>query len=589
VALASNGGTASASSVFDANYPAERTNNGDRKGIGWGTGNGGWNDATPDAYPDWLEIAFSGTKLIEEIGVVTLQDDFQNPVEPVAFAANETQSYSPLAVPLETLVERERVRGGDDLRQSAEAGLHFLRLLAAHGLGHYRQAYVNEYQLKGAPASPRSDGDSARFAAVVARRVPDGRRLYDELRDALLPSGGRAASLPAAPAVANEADRRKITAVAEAWLGWYESLFSEHGAGVSPWVAERMEYEFAVAARAGAGRVEMVAPEYAEGHLDWHSFDARLDPADKATNPEAAVVVSEAIPTPVSYRGMPASRYWEFEDAQVSWGEVEAGAADLARLMLIEFALIYGNDWFVIPVDVRVGSACLTRSLVVTDTFGVRTLVPHYSEVDGEESDWRMFNLSPDGAAATPPPHLFLPPALAASLESAPVEEVLFLRDEMANTAWGVERVVENLLGRPVSRYENYQESRRARAQAVAQMSAQEITALAYRLGSEVPDYWIPLLPVQVAPRSYRLRRGAVLDADSREAIKPLGRILEPQRALTVNEEEVPRAGIRVTRAYQYARWIDGSAHLWVGRRKRPGRGEGSSGLRFDTVEERRG
>jgi hypothetical protein len=42
---------------------------------------------------------------------------------------------------------------------------------------------------------------------------------------------------------------------------------------------------------------------------------------------------------------------------------------------------------------------------------------------------------------------------------------------------------------------------------------------------------------------------------------------------------------VRVTRAYQLARWIDGGTYLWLGRRKTVGRGEGSSGLRFDTTE----
>ena len=47
---------------------------------------------------------------------------------------------------------------------------------------------------------------------------------------------------------------------------------------------------------------------------------------------------------------------------------------------------------------------------------------------------------------------------------------------------------------------------------------------------------------------------------------------------------EETREGIRVTRNYQYTRWFDGSTHLWIGRRKQIGRGEGSSGLRFDTI-----
>jgi len=64
--------------------------------------------------------------------------------------------------------------------------------------------------------------------------------------------------------------------------------------------------------------------------------------------------------------------------------------------------------------------------------------------------------------------------------------------------------------------------------------------------------------------------------------LHPKGRLLEPHRALTLYEEEVPREGARVTRAYQYTRWLDGSTYLWAGRRKQPGRGERSSGLRFD-------
>jgi len=54
---------------------------------------------------------------------------------------------------------------------------------------------------------------------------------------------------------------------------------------------------------------------------------------------------------------------------------------------------------------------------------------------------------------------------------------------------------------------------------------------------------------------------------------------------LRIFAEEIPREGIRVTRHYQFARWHDGTSHLWIGRRKGVGSGEGSSGLRFDTLE----
>jgi hypothetical protein len=44
----------------------------------------------------------------------------------------------------------------------------------------------------------------------------------------------------------------------------------------------------------------------------------------------------------------------------------------------------------------------------------------------------------------------------------------------------------------------------------------------------------------------------------------------------------VPRAGTSVVRLCCRSRWIDGSTHLWIARRKSAGAGEGSSGLRYD-------
>ena len=59
VALASNGGMASASSFYSAAFPPSAVNDGDRTGINWGNG-GGWNDSSADVFPDWVEIDFNG-------------------------------------------------------------------------------------------------------------------------------------------------------------------------------------------------------------------------------------------------------------------------------------------------------------------------------------------------------------------------------------------------------------------------------------------------------------------------------------------------------------------------------------------------
>jgi len=76
-ALASNGGTAVASSTYGTNVAAN-ANNGDRKG----TSGVVWMDSSLSSFPDWVEVDFDGSKTINEIDVVTRQDDLNNPVEP---------------------------------------------------------------------------------------------------------------------------------------------------------------------------------------------------------------------------------------------------------------------------------------------------------------------------------------------------------------------------------------------------------------------------------------------------------------------------------------------------------------------------
>ena len=94
-----------------------------------------------------------------------------------------------------------------------------------------------------------------------------------------------------------------------------------------------------------------------------------------AGDPPGKVLTRTVLPAPVTFHGMPAPRFWEFEDARIDLGALQPGATDLPQMLLVETLTGYGNDWFVIPIDLPVGSLVETRSLVVTDTFGVRSLL----------------------------------------------------------------------------------------------------------------------------------------------------------------------------------------------------------------------
>jgi hypothetical protein len=81
VALASNGGVATASSTMSASFPASAINNGDEAGLNFGAG-GVWEDATPSAFPDWVEIDFNGSKNIDHVVVFTVQNNSSSPAQP---------------------------------------------------------------------------------------------------------------------------------------------------------------------------------------------------------------------------------------------------------------------------------------------------------------------------------------------------------------------------------------------------------------------------------------------------------------------------------------------------------------------------
>jgi hypothetical protein len=81
VALASNGATVISSSMLDDSYPDVGVIDGERKSSSWGKG-GGWSDATPGVFPDWVQVNFNNPQTISEVDVYTLGDDLLGLSEP---------------------------------------------------------------------------------------------------------------------------------------------------------------------------------------------------------------------------------------------------------------------------------------------------------------------------------------------------------------------------------------------------------------------------------------------------------------------------------------------------------------------------
>jgi hypothetical protein len=191
---------------------------------------------------------------------------------------------------------------------------------------------------------------------------------------------------------------------------------------------------------------------------------------------------------------------------------------------------------------------------------------------------WSMFTLNqrdPAQPAAMGVADLFfLPPVAQQVIADRPVEEVLLVRDEMANLAWAIERRYEGGRGIAVERIEEAMSDRPI-------VPPPNVNAsLRYILSTTVPPYWFPLVPEQ-GINDVRLHLDRM--ANQSESVQPLGTFLD-MNGPSLPDSVVPREGRQLLRDYAFTRWSNGMSYVWSRKRSRIGRGEGSSGLKFDVV-----
>ncbi len=475
-------------------------------------------------------------------------------------------------------------------------GRRWLAMIAADpALAGYRDAYIGRFQVDPPDFTVRKDGqleahrEAAQMFAAAAGRCLDGGKLLAHLRIGAASDGLPGLSPGDPVALALDALGPKL-------IAWYARVFDQPKAAEA-WRPDRLEYAFRVDAATRPDAAQFQADEHHLGHIDWHSFD--IAAAEPSGAPPQAGVTSTLLPTPIQFDGMPNTRWWRFEDGRVNFGDVKTDRVDLGRMLLVEFGLVYANDWFLIPAETPVGSVSDVRGLTVTNTFGERIWIEAAGHGAGHGwRGWRMFAMSPAvaGGITTEDDGLLLPPSAVRILEGPPLEEVLLARDEMSNLVWGVERVV------PLPHGEG-----KAGAETSAEMLAYQKrwfpvaspvvrqADLRYELMNAVPEHWIPFAPTHVPgqQRAIRLQRAVMLRAIDGDPLGPqkirprtslLREGIDAAQPYFLFEEEVPRAGARVTQAFRRTRARDGRVITWLAAQKRTGRGESSSGLAFDRI-----
>lgn len=480
--------------------------------------------------------------------------------------AEHLHPYDPHREVLEALVAGESAAPSTSLRDRLDAGRRLAASLPA--------ATVDDLRVRFPLAVA---AEHARLLRRAAATYPDGLAVAEAV-------SGAAGASDRDLATALGTTRPRATRgreVLERHAAWCATTF---GTGPATWVPERLERRFELSS---GDRVVLAAPAHTREVVDVADLD--LTPTADDLTLEAGRLAPTGprqpwvrrIPTRLRFPGMPNDRFWEFEDARLSLARIDAATHDLARLALVEFSTTYGNDWFTFPIPVEHGTVTTVPELVVRDTFGHQELVP----VAGGSS-WSMFQAS--GASS---PHLVVPSVTTGRLAGPVVEEVRFVRDENANLVWGLEAVVTDDSGTTHDVVAEY---------TAAHLQPPELPVdaeLVYRLMTDVPEHWIPFVPVHVpderdeAPepehRAVALAQALLPRPDSWGVLlmpSPRSSVLRELRDRLLHEEEVGPAGVTIRRRWFLARSADGGRHVWTARSVTTGRGEGASGLAFDVA-----
>jgi hypothetical protein len=255
---------------------------------------------------------------------------------------------------------------------------------------------------------------------------------------------GALTALPSALTVATP-DRAKTLDVLGRWLAWYQDAVSEPEAD-DAWVRDdwctRSEWE-RWARRAKSCSLRNGMPT---------ARSTGIRSAEERSRSELRRQRHLTLTIPPSYRHRwnspekPADRFWEFEDANVNFAIIDGRPTDLARLSMVEFSLVYGNDWFIRSVS-HAGWLGFSNQ----DVHGAghlwlwtRSIGP---STNSGTPPWSVFNIS---GGQAPAGAFFLAPTLTDTIESTPIEEVALFRDEMANMVWGVRAKSAGRFGRSV-------------------------------------------------------------------------------------------------------------------------------------------
>jgi len=323
----------------------------------------------------------------------------------------------------------------------------------------------------------------------------------------------------------------------------------------------------------------------------------------------------------------------------------------LANAVVMQYVMMYSNDWLLTPIEAETGTVLNVEGIITTDTFGNKVFIDQSAEKSDNKKPevpfidrWSLFgttlvnaydvkdaknnNFEPQGG-------LLFPPTVRRTEESKPIEEVQFLRDEMANMLWGVETTINDGCGGTMDGkgFSDTVLSVVDENKDNPEPHGEEYD-YSFLLQNRVPINWIPFIPqhIEGERRDIVFRRGKMPVfyngnyqpvRPSTELLKyskhylqntlssgsfssgdtsssksngsvfsrfPGGNLLSNDEYLIpryINEEEIGGYGVKLVLTAQRTRWFLGDSFNWVGAKKVINQYQANSGLMFDDLIEK--
>ena len=453
------------------------------------------------------------------------------------------------------------------------------------------------------------NNDLKRLYAIYGERIFDGYKLFTDItEDSIIKLSEKLKS---------------FSKIVEAYRDWFYKKYLPVANGEENcWNERKLGYEVAM----GEHENKYEAEDYHTGRLSWYSFDA----VHEINTDNEEIKLLSYLPVPATFPSAPSRLLWEFEDENVQLGQISNNDFMLlANAVVMQYVTVYGNDWMIAPIEAETGTILDVKKIIVTDTFGERILIEACAQ-ENPPNDmytfndfWNLFGNAKLHAYTEndfrTQKGLLFPPTVRRCEESKPIEEVQFLRDEMANMLWGVETIINNGCDGTVSGKDLSDA-----VLAVVDAGKKESPTLdeeyeySFLVQNRVPIHWIPFIPQQIKgqDRDIQFRRGRmpIFFNEEYNSVRPSTELLKYARETErkdidnplidrkrkiagkkknqeekviprfINEEEITGYGVKLVLTAKRTRWFLGKSFTWTGATKVISQYQANSGLMFDEL-----